>query len=335
MWQSSVVGPELRTLGSVVNGRPSIGDAAAREPSFKQLASYRHCMARMQAAWPEFARRRRERLQQGLFDAPVEKIAENIVEDLFTTVLDWSLADVNLQVGRADVVLSALGIKRLVVEVKRPDTLVWHRKAVEAALDQARRYAASQRVGAVSISDGHMLYAADVAHGGMRGRALVALDGLDAPEDLWWISVHGIYRPCPGIVRGLDLPTGVEATTTTDGVGGEALLHPKYQLPMGCFAYVGSAANVHSWKLPYLLDNGDPDTKRLPKAIQSILSNYRGVKVDIPRTAVGDVLVRLGIAAATLRKMPCQTTSAADAYVEAHHALQQLDRLNDVGCCPG
>ena len=36
----------------------------------------------MQAAWPEFASRRRERLQQGLFDAPVEKIAENIVEDL-------------------------------------------------------------------------------------------------------------------------------------------------------------------------------------------------------------------------------------------------------------
>jgi len=130
-------------------------------------------------------------LQQGLFDAPVE----NIVEDLFTTVLDWSLSGVNLQVGRADVVLSALGIKRLVVEVKRPVALVWHRTAVEAALDQARRYAATQRVGAVPISDGHMLYAADVAHGGLHDRVLVALDAEDAPEDLWWISVHGIYRP--------------------------------------------------------------------------------------------------------------------------------------------
>ena len=84
-----------------MDGRPPISDAGADEPSFKQLASYRHCLARMQAAWPEFASRRRERLQQGLFDAPVEKIAENIVEDLFTTVLDWSLSDVNLQVGRA------------------------------------------------------------------------------------------------------------------------------------------------------------------------------------------------------------------------------------------
>ncbi len=48
-----------------MNGRPPISDAAADEPSFKQLASYRHCLARMQAAWPEFASRRRERLQQG------------------------------------------------------------------------------------------------------------------------------------------------------------------------------------------------------------------------------------------------------------------------------
>ena len=111
--------------------------------------------------------------------------------------------------------------------------------------------------------------------------------------------MHGIYRPCPGIVTGLDLPTGMGITTTTD-VDGEALLHPKYRLPSRCFAYIGSAADVHSWKLPYLLDNGDPDIKRLPKAIQSILSNYRGVKVDIPRTAVGDVLVRLGIAATML-----------------------------------
>jgi hypothetical protein len=317
-----------------VDDQVCIGEATGGELRFRQLASYRHCTERMQAAWPAFASRRRERLRQGLFGAPVEKIAENIVEDLFTTVLDWSLSDVNLQVGRADVVLSVLGIKRLVIEVKRPGTLVWRRTAVEAALDQARRYAASQRVGAVSISDGHMLYAADVTRGGLHDRALVALDADVAPEDLWWVSVHGIYRACPRITIALDLPTGMDATTEADVLGDDALLHPKYRLPVHCFAYVGSAANVHSWKLPYLLHNGEPDTKRLPKAIQSILSNYRGAKVDIPRSAVGDVLVRLGIAAARLRKMPCQTTPATDAYVEAHHALEQLERLSDVGCCP-
>ena len=110
---------------------------------------------------------------------------------------DWTLSDVNLQVGRADVVLSELGIKRLVLEVKRPGSLAWHRHAVEAALDQALGYAASQRVGAVAVSDGHMLYAADIAHGGLRDRLFVTLESNEAPLELWWVSVHGIYRPCP------------------------------------------------------------------------------------------------------------------------------------------
>ena len=254
-------------------------------------------------------------------------------EDLFTTVLDWSLADVNLQVGRADVVLSALGIKRLVLEVKRPGALIWRRGAVEAALDQARRYAASQRVGAVAVSDANMLYAADVVDGGLRDRVLVTLDTEEAPEELWWVSIHGIYRPCSGVVVGLDPVPSPDSTGVSVTDAGAALLHPKYKLTMRCFAYVGAADNTHTWKLPYLLADGTPDARRLPKAIQCILSNYRGAKVEIPRTAVGDVLVRLGSAAAMLRKMPCQTASAADAYVEAHQALEQLNRLADVGCC--
>ena len=81
---------------------------------------------RVTVTWPAFAARQRERLRQGLFGAPVEKVAENILEDLFTKVLDWDLADVDLQVGRADIVLSELGVKRLVLEVKRPGSLAWH-----------------------------------------------------------------------------------------------------------------------------------------------------------------------------------------------------------------
>jgi len=111
----------------------------------------------------------------------VEKIAENILEDLFTAVLDWNLADVNLRVGRADIILSELGIKRLVLEVKRPGSLAWHRRAVDAALAQALGYAASQKVGAVAVSDGHMLYAADIIHGGLRDRIFVNLEGTAPP----------------------------------------------------------------------------------------------------------------------------------------------------------
>jgi hypothetical protein len=309
--------------------------AAPGDHGYTQLASYRRCMARIETAWPVFAARRRQRLRQGLFDAPVEKVAENIVEDLLTTVLDWSLGDVNLQIGRADIVLSDNGYKRLVLEVKRPGSLIWHRQAIRAALDQALGYASAQDVGAVAVSDGNMLYAADVlAGGGMSDRALAALDTNMPPPGLWWVSVHGIYRPCPGVGSDLSWPAA-DTPIPAQAAAAGGLRDHKYHLPSRCFGYVGDPSNVETWKLPYLLETGLPDTRRLPKAIQSLLSNYRGAKVKtIPREAVPDVLARLAIAAATLRKLPCQCADPSPAYIQAHHALEQFGRLTDVGCCP-
>ena len=301
--------------------------------AYQHLSSYRRCVDRIRASWPRFTTQRAERLGQGLFGAPVEKVAENICEDLFTQVLDWNLADVNLQIGRADIILSELGIKRLVLEVKRPGSLAWHRPAVDAALAQARAYAADQKVGAVAVSDGQMLYAADVSTGGLRDRLFVALDEREPQLELWWLSVHGIYRQAP--VPATTLPqTLVESDRSWHaGETSGELLHRKYGLPCRCFAFVGAADNQSTWKLPYVLADGTPDTKRLPMALQSILSNYRGEKVSIPREAIADVLVRLGQAGSVAKKMPCQCTPTADAYIEAHRALDQLGRLSDVGCC--
>lgn len=306
---------------------------ATQAAEYTQLASYRRCSERITHSWPAFVTQRSERMRQGLFGAPVEKVAENILEDLFTKVLDWNLADVNLQVGRADIVLSELGIKRLVLEVKRPGSLAWHRPAVAAALDQALGYAADQKVAAVAVSDGAMLYAADVAHGGLRDRLFINLDDAEPPLELWWLSVHGIYRPCPAPKLVLpDSPSERNGGVASVAVDDE-ILQPKYHLPARCFAYVGLAGQPSTWKLPYLLADGSPDLKRLPKAIAAILSNYRGTKVSIPRDAVADVLVRLGKAAVSVRKMPCQTPGTAEVYSEAHEALDQLGRLSDVGCC--
>lgn len=300
---------------------------------YTQLASYKHCVERILTAWPSFVAQRSQRLRQGLFAAPVEKIAENILEDLFTRVLDWELADVNLQVGRADIILSELGIKRLVLEVKRPGSLVWHRRSVEAALEQALGYADRQKVRAIAVSDGRMLYAADIANGGLRDRIFTSLDQINPPLALWWISVHGIYRPCLEVPPPLPLVAPRQEEDDRAGEHAGELLHHKYHLPSRCFAYVQSADRPATWKLPYLLKDGNPDLKRLPKAIQAILSNYRGAKVTIPREAVADVLVRLARTAATLGKMPCQCSPAAEAYSEAHQALDQLGRLAEVGCC--
>src|SRR5579875_789167 len=169
---------------------------ASHPPEITRLASYRRCVERIHSAWPAFLERRRQRLaEQERYGKASEKVAENILEDLFTLVLDWELTDLNHQVQYADLVLTHQGIKYLLVEVKRPGALAWNRHAVERALEQARRYAAEQRVKCIAISDGVMLYAAHPRHGGLEDRVFVSLTDVEPPLDLWWLSVHGIYRP--------------------------------------------------------------------------------------------------------------------------------------------
>jgi len=69
----------------------------------------------------------------------------------------------------------------------------------------------------------------------------------------------------------------------------------------------------------------------LPKAIQSILSNYRGVKVSgIPEQDIPDVLVRLARAAVSLGKMPHQSGETAPVYKQYAEVLEQLGRLNEI-----
>jgi len=187
----------------------------------------------MAAAWPVFQAKRRERLaQQERFGSAAEKVAENILEDLFTMVLDWRLSEVNNQVAYADLVLTRLGVKQLIIEVKRPGALAWNEHAVDLALAQAHRYADEQRVKAIAVSDGIMLYARDIIPGGYRDRLFVRLDEAQAPEDLWWLSIDGIYRPrkdpagaCLRLLPAITDATLIGPATAAD------LLHPKYGLP--------------------------------------------------------------------------------------------------------
>jgi hypothetical protein len=305
----------------------------------QNLASHRHCADRIQAAWAGFLAKRNERLeQQRRLGEACEKVAENILEDLFTTVLDWPLADFNNQVEHADIVLTDHGIKRLVIEVKRPGSLAWNRRAVENALAQAMRYADEQKITAVAVSDGFMLYAANIANGGMSDRVFVALSDCEPPLDLWWLSVQGIWRERESngaahlrVLAEHPVETGVIAPEAN---AIELLLHPKYHLPAQCFAFVGDQSKPHSWKLPYLLPGGAVDTKRLPKAVQAILSNYRGEKVSgIPETAIPSVLTRLARAAKQAGHMPPEAVNPASIYRQLAEAIKQfgasLDREYD------
>ena len=301
--------------------------------SCKDLACYKHCLARINQEWPPFLAKRSQRLvQQERYGAAAEKVAENILEDLFTEVLDWSVSDLNNQVGYADLLLSHLGVKYLLTEVKRPGSLKWNRRAVEAALNQARRYADEQKVRCIAISDGDVLYVADNESGVLTDRLFASLSSETTPEHLWWISVHGVYRtlersnlPVPALPE-VDVTPGQEVT-----VGPEVLLHPKYKIAANCFAYVGDANDPSTWKLPYLNGQGAVDLERLPKAIQCVITNYRGEKVSgIPEKAIPDVLVRLGQAAFAAGKTPQQCHATAQAYQQLTQVLEQLGRSEDI-----
>lgn len=294
--------------------------------SVESLAVYRRCCASLTAAWPLFIAKRNDRMaQQRRFGTASEKVAENILEDLLTTVLDWSLTEVNNQVHYADLVLTRAGIKHLLIEVKRPGALAWQRTSVDAALTQARRYADEQKVDVIAVSDGVMIYARDLVPGGYRDRVFARLDQPEVPLDLWWLSKDGIYRPREDTAA--LLPSGqIPIPATSD-----QLRHHKYDLPAPCFAYVGDVADTRTWHLPYLLADGTPDRARLPKAIQAILSNYRGEHVSsVPEAAIPEVLVTLARTARDMGKLPVTGPDAPRAYVRLQAALDQLGRLAEV-----
>ena len=301
----------------------------------KSLSSYRRFIERLAQSWRTFQAQRHARLaQQARNGLAAEKVAENIVEDFLTIALDWPLSDLNNQLQYADLVLTNRGVKRLLIEVKRPGALQWDQRSLEAALSQARRYAAEQRVQSIAVSDGTLFYAADLVNGGLQDRARLQLDAAEISEDAWWLSLDGIYRSAVTLCA--DLPTASAPANLERAPGAEpgspaVLLHPKHQRPAECFAYVGDASQPKTWKLPYRMPDGSVDEQHLPGAIRAVLSNYRGTHIKaVPESALGDVLVRLGIAAAEIRKLPGQAPKPLTSYQLLYDALHQMQRLGDL-----
>ena len=169
---------------------------------------------------------------------------------------------------------------------------------------------------------------ANIERGGLHDRVFVSLESKEPHNDLWWLSEDGVYRPRIG-PHGEPLtllePAPVMQVASTGEDSHAPLLHQKYCLPAQCFAYVGDANRPTTWKLPYLLKDGNIDVKRLPKAIQAILSNYRGARISsVPEKAIPDVLRRLASAAEQLGKMPHQGETA-EVYEMLAQVLKQVE----------
>lgn len=297
--------------------------------NYKELAAYKRFIQHAQTRWESFLTQRSEKLsQQTRFEKAPEKVSENIVGTLLTTVLGWEEGDLNWQLDRADLVVTRNFVKYLVIETKHPGSLRTQR-TIDAALQQARRYADEQRVNRIAICDGFLFYGADIESGGIRHRTAFDLTQPQAPHDsLWWVSIDGVYRACESepdisILTRLQEKDDHERQSVNDST---EIIHPKYQLPAQCFAYVGDSRKISTWKLPYLQFDGRPDLKRLPKAAQALASNYRGAKVaGIPESAIPDVFRRLGLAAKEAGKMPAPGISAAPIYQQLSEIIEQLN----------
>jgi hypothetical protein len=107
--------------------------------------------------------------------------------------------------------------------------------------------------------------------------------------------------------------------------------HPAQTRSQRCFAYVGHPERPATWKLPYLRQDGTIDDRRLPRAIQAVLRDYRGEQVRLPEDQVPDVLGRLARAAGRQGRMPHQDPTPAAIYQALHDTLIQLGRPDDTG----
>lgn len=180
------------------------------------LASARLCVARIHERWGSFQDARRRHLGGVCADGTLaEKVAENILCELFTGVLDWTTEQVRLQEQRVDITLSRGGLKYLIVEAKRPGSFDG-RGSILRALVQARGYAMELKVSRVAVSDGCVFEAYDLVPKGLRPRAIVHLADREPAEELWWLSTRGIYRKPPAT-----------ATVANSDLAGDTLLHPK------------------------------------------------------------------------------------------------------------
>ena len=86
------------------------------------LANYHACVTRLHAAWPTFLKTRDDRLRHG---DESEKVAEAIIEDMLTGVLDWGKGDLVYQIEYADIVLSQnlQNYQQLVLVLEQNDRL--------------------------------------------------------------------------------------------------------------------------------------------------------------------------------------------------------------------
>ena len=295
-------------------------------------AKYIKFLERLNTNWPTFNSKRKDFLVQNerLGKTP-EKVTENILSFLFTEVLDWDLRDINYQVDFADIEITKLGIKRIVIEAKRPGGITWDNVLqLEKHINQALRYAYKQKISIIGICDGKKLYILNVEEGSTTPRIFISLDDEEPHEDLYYISKNGIDKKKIISINFSKDKKGGTINNQNSEINDE-LLNKQYKLPARCFAYIGDPNNPYTWKLPYLENNGTIHVKRLQSAIQSTVTNFRGLQVKtIPEKNIPGVLIKLAKAAKDVGKLDPDNPKMANCYKQLYNAIKQMGVLDKI-----
>lgn len=104
--------------------------------AYRELATYKAHALRLAEHWSAFLAQREDMLAQARrFGAVPEKATETIIGTLLTEILDWTIHDLNWQLGYADLVVTRNYCKHLLVETKRPGALRTNREAIIQAFE--------------------------------------------------------------------------------------------------------------------------------------------------------------------------------------------------------
>ncbi len=295
-------------------------------------AKYKKFIERLNTNWSLFIQKRKALLsQQERFGKAPEKITENIIFHLFTEVLDWDIKDINYQIDYADIEITKLGVKRILIEAKRPGGISWNMKQIEKHIAQALRYAYKQKVSIIGISDGNKLYMLNVKGGLTEPRIFISLDEDLPHEDLYYISVNGVDKEKNINIDFKNSKKEVLGKYDSTDTNSDELLNKQYKLPARCFAYVGDPNNPYTWKLPYLSLDGSVNVARLPGAIGCVVTNFRGLQVKtIPEKEIPQVIIKLAKATKSVGKLNPDNPKMANCYKQLYNAVDQMGGLDKI-----
>lgn len=254
-------------------------------------------------------------------------MAAAITHALLTAVLGWRSDEVIRQSEPAapgpeptDCIAAFLigastGRGRCVVAIACPGAIPVRQKGRCLAMRAAAQRARVLGAGHAGVCDGGLLYVEDDDGAERRARLRVWLGQTSAPGELWWATPMGLSQRVTPLQTALPFPPGpaaglAEGIAGADGGGGAptaagARLHPRLQLPAGCFAFVGDPMRPTTWKLPYRRADGRADLRRLIAAAHhaaaSLATPFKG---GMPFGELPVVIHRLADAARELGQLP-------------------------------